>query len=283
VARSPRGSVLDELEAEGEQSFRVRLDNFDGPFDLLLSLIGKRELDITEVALSVVTDDFLTYIKDLEGAAELDAASEFLVVAATLLDMKIVGLLPQGEFVDAEDVALLEARDLLFARLLQYRAFKEVSVWFAEYLERESHRHPRSVALEEKFVAAAPELEWTMSVQDFQMLALLAMAPREIPLVNLDHLHAPLVSIREQAAHVIAMLRGHGPVSFRSLIAGVAERGVIVARFLAVLELYRESAITFQQLEPLGELTLQWSAKDFSDEHLANLGDEWGGEERSNA
>lgn len=283
MARSPRGSVLDELEAEGEQSFRVRLDNFDGPFDLLLSLIGKRELDITEVALSVVTDDFLTYIKDLEGAAELDAASEFLVVAATLLDMKIVGLLPQGEFVDAEDVALLEARDLLFARLLQYRAFKEVSVWFAEYLERESHRHPRSVALEEKFVAAAPELEWTMSVQDFQMLALLAMAPREIPLVNLDHLHAPLVSIREQAAHVIAMLRGHGPVSFRSLIAGVAERGVIVARFLAVLELYRESAITFQQLEPLGELTLQWSAKDFNDEHLANLGDEWGGEERSNA
>jgi segregation and condensation protein A len=281
VARSPRGSVLDELEAEGEQSFRVRLDNFDGPFDLLLSLIGKRELDITEVALGAVTDDFLTYIKDLEGVAELDAASEFLVVAATLLDMKIVGLLPQGEFVDAEDVALLEARDLLFARLLQYRAFKEVSVWFAEHLEREGHRHPRNVALEEKFVAAAPELEWTLSLQDFHMLALLAMAPKEIPLVNLDHLHAPLVSIREQAAHVIAMLKGHGPVSFRSLIAGVAERGVIVARFLAVLELYREAAITFQQLEPLGELTIQWSAQDFSDEHLANLGDEWGGEERS--
>ena len=281
MARSPRGSVLDELEAEGEQSFRVRLDNFDGPFDLLLSLIGKRELDITEVALGAVTDDFLTYIKDLEGVAELDAASEFLVVAATLLDMKIVGLLPQGEFVDAEDVALLEARDLLFARLLQYRAFKEVSVWFAEHLEREGHRHPRNVALEEKFVAAAPELEWTLSLQDFHMLALLAMAPKEIPLVNLDHLHAPLVSIREQAAHVIAMLKGHGPVSFRSLIAGVAERGVIVARFLAVLELYREAAITFQQLEPLGELTIQWSAQDFSDEHLANLGDEWGGEERS--
>ncbi len=283
MARSPKGNVLDELKAEGEQSFRVRLDNFDGPFDLLLSLIGKRELDITEVALSVVTDDFLTYIKDLEGVAELDAASEFLVVAATLLDMKIVGLLPQGEFVDADDVALLEARDLLFARLLQYRAFKEVSVWVAERLERENHRHARSVALDEKFVAAAPELEWTLGLQDFQMLALLAMAPKEIPLVNLDHLHAPLVSIREQAAHVIAMLKGHGPVSFRSLIAGVAERGVIVARFLAVLELYRESAITFQQLEPLGELTLQWSAQDFSEEHLANLGDEWGGEERSDA
>jgi segregation and condensation protein A len=260
----------------------VRLSNFDGPFDLLLSLIGKRELDITEVALSVVTDEFLTYVKELEGAAELDAASEFLVVAATLLDMKIVGLLPQGEFVDAEDVALLEARDLLFARLLQYRAFKEASGWFAQKFDAEAGRHPRSVALEEKFIAQAPELQWTLSREDFQLLALLALAPREIPMVGLDHLHAPLVSIREQAAHVISLLRGHGPVSFRSLIAGVAERGVIVARFLAVLELYREAAITFQQVEPLGELTLQWTAQDFDDENLANLGDEWGGEERHN-
>jgi segregation and condensation protein A len=260
----------------------VRLSNFDGPFDLLLSLIGKRELDITEVALSVVTDDFLTYVKELEGAAELDAASEFLVVAATLLDMKIVGLLPQGEFVDAEDVALLEARDLLFARLLQYRAFKEASGWFSEKFDAEASRHPRSVALEEKFIAQAPELQWTLSREDFKLLALLALAPREIPMVGLDHLHAPLVSIREQAAHVISLLRGHGPVSFRSLIAGVAERGVIVARFLAVLELYREAAITFQQVEPLGELTLQWTAQDFDDENLAHLGDEWGGEERHN-
>lgn len=279
---SPNVDVLDERGTTGgEHSFRVRLSNFDGPFDLLLSLIGKRELDITEVALSVVTDEFLSYIKDLEGTAELDAASEFLVVAATLLDMKIVGLLPQGEFVDAEDVALLEARDLLFARLLQYRAFKEVSSWFSEKFDAEAGRHARSVPLEEKYISQAPELQWTLSLQDFQLLAMLALAPREIPMVGLDHLHAPLVSIREQAAHVISMLKGHGPVSFRSLIAGVAERGVIVARFLAVLELYREAAITFQQLEPLGELTLQWTAQDFGDENLANLGDEWGGEERS--
>lgn len=278
---SPRADVLEERDAPGvDHSFRVSLTNFDGPFDLLLSLIGKRELDITEVALGVVTDDFLTYVKELDGAAELDAASEFLVVAATLLDMKIVGLLPQGEFVDAEDVALLEARDLLFARLLQYRAFKEVSSWFAQKFDAESSRHPRSVALEEKFIAQAPEIQWTLSLQDFQLLALLTMAPREIPMVGLAHLHAPLVSIREQAAHVISLLRGHGPVSFRALIAGVAERGVIVARFLAVLELYREAAISFQQLEPLGELTLQWTAQDFDDENLANLGEEWGGEER---
>jgi segregation and condensation protein A len=262
--------------------FQVRLSNFDGPFDLLLSLIGKRELDITEVALSEVTDEFLSYLHNLEGAAELDAASEFLVVAATLLDMKIVGLLPQGEFVDAEDVALLEARDLLFARLLQYRAFKEVSGWFGDKLEKESKRHARSVALEEKFVSHTPELRWTLSAEDFQALALLALTPHEIPMIGLDHLHAPLVSIREQAAHVISMLKGHGPVSFRVLIAGVSERGVIVARFLAVLELYREAAISFHQLEPLGELTVQWVAHDFGDENLASLGDEWGGEERSN-
>lgn len=283
MVRSPRADVLEERATPGsDHHFRVRLTNFDGPFDLLLSLIGSRELDITEIALSVVTDDFLTYVKDLEGAAELDAASEFLVVAATLLDMKIVGLLPQGEFVDAEDVALLEARDLLFARLLQYRAFKEVSGWFARKLEAEANRHPRSVPLEEKYIAQAPELQWSLSLQDFQLLALLALAPREIPMVGLDHLHAPLVSIREQAAHVISLLKGHGPVSFRALIAGVAERGVIVARFLAVLELYREAAISFQQLEPLGELTLQWTAQDFGDENLANLGEQWGGEERNN-
>ena len=277
---SPRAQTLVDLETGVDSTFSVHLENFDGPFDLLLKLIGKRELDITEVSLGAVTDEFLGYVKDLQGIAGLDAASEFVVVAATLLDMKIVGLLPQGEFVDAEDVALLEARDLLFARLLQYRAFKEVSGWFAEKFDEEAKRHPRSVALETKFIAQAPELQWTLSLEDFQALALWALAPKEIPSVGLDHLHAPLVSIREQAAHVIAMLKGGGPVNFRSLIAGVSERGVIVARFLAVLELYREAAITFHQVEPLGELTVQWSGNDFGDDNLASLGDEWGGEER---
>lgn len=251
--------------------FQVSLANFDGPFDLLLSLISSRELDITEVSLGAVTDEFLGYVRHLEGVAGLDAASEFVVVAATLLDMKIVGLLPQGEFVDPEDVALLEARDLLFARLLQYRAFKDVSAWFAERFDQESGRHPRQVRLEDKFRESAPPLQWTLSLEDFHALAVFALAPREIPVVGLEHLHAPLVSIREQAAHVVALLKSGKPVSFRSLIAGVEERGVVVARFLAVLELYRESAITFQQLEPLGELTLQWVAEDFTDDSLAHL------------
>ena len=278
---SPKTLDLPEVEGRaGGDGFQVSLANFDGPFDLLLSLISSRELDITEVSLGAVTDEFLGYVRHLEGVAGLDAASEFVVVAATLLDMKIVGLLPQGEFVDPEDVALLEARDLLFARLLQYRAFKDVSAWFAEKFDRESARHPRQVRLEDKFRESAPPLQWTLSLEDFHALAVFALAPREIPVVGLEHLHAPLVSIREQAAHVGALLQCGKPVSFRSRSAGVEERGVVVARFLAVLELYRESAITFQQLEPLGELTLQWVAEDFTDDSLAHLGEEWGGEDR---
>jgi segregation and condensation protein A len=271
VAPSPEAAVEQSVGPDNA-GFSLTLSNFSGPFDLLLSLITKRELDITEVSLSAVTDEFISYLRALEVADRLDEASEFLVVAATLLDLKVAGLLPQGELVDAEDVALLEARDLLFARLLQYRAFKEAAAWFSGQIEVESTRHTRSVRLEEKFRRQTPELVWTLSVDDFAALAVLAMTPREIPVVGLDHLHAPLVSIREQAAHVIAMLRQGEPVSFRRLIAGIDARGVVVARFLAVLELYRNSAIAFEQLEPLGELTLRWTAEHWNDDQLANLG-----------
>ena len=275
---APSPSVTDGLEvADAEQIvepavFSLSLSNFNGPFDLLLSLIAKHELDITEVSLSKVTDEFISYLHGLDSDRELDQASEFLVVAATLLDLKVAGLLPQGELVDAEDVALLEARDLLFARLLQYRAFKEAATWFAQGLEAESTRHVRSVRLEEKYRMQTPELVWTLSVDDFAALAALAFTPREIPVVGLDHLHAPLVSIREQAAHVVALLRQGGPVNFRQLIAGADAKGVVIARFLAVLELYRHNAISFEQLEPLGELTLRWTAQHWNEEQLATLG-----------
>ncbi|WP_416354660.1 segregation and condensation protein A [Curtobacterium sp. VKM Ac-1395] len=264
------------------QGFRVRLRNFDGPFDLLLSLITKHELDITEVALGVVTGEFIAYVRQAESVDELDEASEFLVVAATLLDLKIAGLLPQGELVDAEDVALLEARDLLFARLLQYRAFKQAADWFGTRWGTESRRHARSVRLEERFRARTPELVWTLTAQDFAALATLAFAPREIPTVGLDHLHAPLVSIREQAAVVVSILRtraesGDPDVAFRELVAGVDTAGIVVARFLAILELYRTASITFEQDEPLGELTLRWTAEHWTDESLANLGADYDG------
>lgn len=270
------GVIAEVDSVDGAEStssgFRVELGNFDGPFDLLLSLISKHELDITEISLSKVTDEFIAYLRTLELHDELEQASEFLVVAATLLDLKIVGLLPQGELVDADDVAALEARDLLFARLLQYRAFKEVASWFSSHLDTEAGRHPRSVRLDEKYRQATPDLVWTTSLEDFAAIAALALAPRELPQVGLTHLHAPLVSIREQAAHVVAMLKGGEPTTFRQLIAGASQKGVVVARFLAVLELYRHAAISFEQLEPLGELTLKWSAHNWSDDNLANLG-----------
>ncbi len=255
-----------------EEGFRVSLGVFDGPFDLLLILLSKHQLDITEVSLSTVTHEFIAYLHELDGDEELEQASEFLVVAATLLDMKVAGLLPQGELVDAESVALLEARDLLFARLLQYRAFKEVSGWFAQRLRAEDSRHARAVRLEEKYRQAVPELVWTLSLEDFGALAILAMTPKEIPHVGLDHLHAPLISIREQAAIVVTLLRDAGTLSFRELVAGATQPGVVVARFLSVLELYRHAALSFEQLEPLGELTLRWTAERWSDENLASLG-----------
>lgn len=268
--RAPEASAPEA--SSPEPGFRVSLAGFDGPFDLLLTLLGRHELDITEISLSKVTDEFISYLKGLDAEEELEQASEFLVVAATLLDMKVAGLLPQGELVDAESVALLEARDLLFARLLQYRAFKEVSAWFERSLRREDRRHVRAVRLDEKYRNAVPELVWTLSKDDFAAIALMAFTPKEIPHVGLDHLHAPLVSIREQAAVVVTLLRAAGTLSFRELVAGTTQTGVVVARFLAVLELYRHAALSFEQLEPLGELTLRWTAERWSEENLATLG-----------
>ncbi|GAA1206954.1 ScpA family protein [Rhodoglobus aureus] len=280
---APSPSDVEEAQSPAP-GFAVSLNNFTGPFDLLLSLISKHELDITEVSLSRITDEFIAYLRDFEstgdgsgdGIDELDQASEFLVVAATLLDLKVAGLLPQGELVDAEDVALLEARDLLFARLLQYRAFKQASDWFSGHFDAESTRTVRSVRLEEKFRTQTPELVWTLSLDDFAALATLAFTPREIPSVGLDHLHAPLISIREQAAYVVALLRAGEPMTFRQLIAGAELKGVIVARFLAVLELYRGENVAFEQIEPLGELTVRWTAHHWSDDSLANLGADYG-------
>jgi segregation and condensation protein A len=278
AASAPAGAGTALLEGESASpapGFSVALQNFEGPFDLLLSLIGKHELDITEISLSRVTDEFISYLRGLDAAEELDQATEFLVVAATLLDLKLSGLLPQGELVDAEEVALLEARDLLFARLLQYRAFKTASEWFLERLEDEGARHVRSVRLEEKYRITTPELVWTLSLKDFGALAAAALTPREVPTVGLDHLHAPLVSIREQAAIVVALLQANSNLTFQELIVDCAERGLVIARFLAVLELYRHGALSFDQVEPLGELSLHWDATGWSDENLANLGGDY--------
>ncbi len=266
----------DLVEApEKSSGFELSLSNFEGPFDLLLSLISKHELDITEISLSRVTDEFIAYLKGLDEQEELDQASEFLVIAATLLDLKIAGLLPRGEVVDAEDVALLEARDLLFAKLLQYKAFKEISTWFATALGLEAERIPRDVMMEERFRDAKPELVWTLSVTEFAKLAEDTMTPREIPSVGLTHLHAPRVSIREQAYEVANLLRQSGALTFREIIAQVKDRAVVIARFLSILELYRLMAISFEQDEPLADLKLVWRAENFDESQLSNLGAEY--------
>ncbi len=260
---------VDELTGSG---FSLTVGSFEGPFDLLLTLIAKHQMDITTISLAKVTGDFIEYVRTLEEADQLDEASEFLVVAATLLDIKIAELLPKGEVVDPEDVALLEARDLLFAKLLQYRAFKEISSWFQNAISLEARRVYRSVRLEERFRSQQPELIWTVSLQDFARLAAETMTPREIPTVGLTHLHAPTVSIREQAYEVVKRLRTAGSLTFRDLIADVKERAVLVARFLSVLELYRLAAISFEQTESLGPLMITWRNDDFDDEDLAALG-----------
>lgn len=268
---APLKSELIEGSERGT-GFELSIGNFDGPFDLLLSLISKHEMDITEVSLSKVTDEFISYLKTLDERQELEQATEFLVIAATLLDLKIAGLLPKGEVVDAEDLALLEARDLLFARLLQYRAFKDVSIWFADSFNRELGRVARDVPIEERFREQKPELNWTMSLEDFAKLAEEVFTPRVIPSVGLTHLHAPRVSIREQAAEVITLLRKSPRLTFREVIATVKDRAVVVARFLALLELYRYNAIGFEQETPLGDLMISWRGNNFDDEQLAQLG-----------
>jgi segregation and condensation protein A len=246
--------------ASGTTGFTVHLEVFEGPFDLLLSLIAKRQLDVTLVALAQVTDEFLAHIRAGGDDWDLDQASSFLVVAATLLDLKVARLLPSAEVEDEEDLALLEARDLLFARLLQYRAFKQMAAVLGERFADEGRRYPRQVPMEPAFTALLPEVLLGVTPQQFAEAAARAMTPRPRPEVGLDHLHAPKVSVREQAVVLAARLKTAGSASFRGLSADAGSVLVVVARFLALLELYREGAVAFDQVTPLGDLHIRWIA-----------------------
>jgi segregation and condensation protein A len=259
----------------GTTGFRVHLENFTGPFDLLLGLISKHKLDITEVALAQVTDEFIAYIRAADartGTWDLGQASEFLVVAATLLDLKAARLLPAGEVESAEDLELLEARDLLFARLLQYRAYKQVAAAIADRLATEGRRFPRTVQPEPQFAALLPDLVWRIGPEQLAALAARALAPRSAPPgVDVSHLHAPVVSVREQAAVLVERLRRGGAASFRALVADAGSTSVVVVRFLALLELFREGAVAFDQVTALGELSVRWTGADEGD--VAIVGD----------
>ncbi|WP_442812594.1 segregation and condensation protein A [Streptomyces sp. NBC_01210] len=260
--------------------FKVRLANFEGPFDLLLQLISKHKLDVTEVALSKVTDEFMVHIRAMGPDWDLDQTTEFLVVAATLLDLKAARLLPTAEVEDEADLALLEARDLLFARLLQYRAYKQIAEIFSARLDAEGKRYPRTVGLEDHHAELLPEVVISIGAEGFARLAVKAMQPRPKPQVYIDHIHAPLVSVREQAEVVVARLREAGEVSFRELAADAPDTLTVVARFLALLELYREKAVILDQEVALGELMVRWTGGEGAEQPLVT--DEFDQEVREN-
>ncbi|HMU36911.1 MAG TPA: ScpA family protein [Marmoricola sp.] len=243
-------------------SFEVRLDNFEGPFDLLLQLISKHKLDVTEVALSKVTDEFIAHIKAGGDEWDLEQTTQFLLVASTLLDLKAARLLPSGDVEDEGDLALLEARDLLFARLLQYKAFKQVAGILSLRLEDESRRHPRTVGLDERYANLLPEVLIGVGLEEFAALAAQALQPKPEPELSLGHIHAPTVSVREQAVIIIGRLRGSGTLTFRNLSKDAPDVMTRVARFLALLELFREGVVGFDQITPLGELTIRWTGDE---------------------
>ncbi|CDR12217.1 segregation and condensation protein A [Streptomyces iranensis] len=256
------GGGQGEARAEdGGNRFTVRLDNFEGPFDLLLQLISKHKLDVTEVALSKVTDEFMAHIRAMGPDWDLDQTTEFLVVAATLLDLKAARLLPAAEVEDEADLALLEARDLLFARLLQYRAYKQIADIFNDRLTAEAARHPRTVGLEPHHAELLPDVVISIGPEGFAKLAVKAMQPKPKPQVYVDHIHAPLVSVREQAEVVVARLRELGEATFAALAEDAPDVLTVVARFLALLELYRERAVLLDQPEALGSLMVRWTGE----------------------
>jgi len=269
-------AASDEMVNDGlDVGFAVRLDNFEGPFDLLLSLISKHKMDVTEVALSKVTEEFIAHIKAASEVWDLEQTTSFLLVASTLLDLKAARLLPSGDVEDEEDLALLEARDLLFARLLQYRAFKQVAGVLEHRIEGESLRFPRAVGLDERFATLLPDVLIGLGLEEFAGLARRALEPKPEPEgVSLAHIHAPMVSVREQAHLVVERLRVHGTLTFRKLAADAPDTMTRVARFLALLELFREGVLAFDQMTPLGELTVRWTGGE--DEEI-EINDEFDG------
>ena len=241
--------------------FSVHLENFDGPFDLLLQLISRHRMDITDVAIATVTDEFISYIRELEKTEEgwkLDHASEFVVVAATLLDLKAARLLPSGQIDDEEDLALLEARDLLFARLLQYRAFKEIASILSERIFEQEKTFARSVSLEPVFAALLPEVLIGVTPERFAAIANRVLTPKSAPTLSVEHLHLPLVSVAAEALAVVSALRRHKTMSFRALVSDAENTLVVVARFLVLLELFKEGSVRFEQVIALGELQITW-------------------------
>ena len=264
LAIEPLGGGGEQLGADSSVGFHVRLDNFEGPFDLLLSLISRRQMDVTEVALSQVTDEFLAHLT-ASGEWDLGQATEFLVVASTLLDLKAARLLPAADIEDEEDLALLEARDLLFARLLQYRAYKLAAAYLAELERAQARRHGRAVELEPRFAQLLPDVLIGVTPGRFAAIAAEAMRPKPVPVLTIDHIHAPQVSVREHMLIIRGRVLRHGSATFRMLVADCQTTLEVVARFLGVLELYRDGLVAFDQAAALAELRVRWVGETASE------------------
>lgn len=245
--------------------FTLVLNNFEGPYDLLLNLISSHKLDVTEVALAEVTDEFIAYVKQLGETAELDEITEFLVTAATLLNLKAQRLLPRNGDDDEDDLELLSSRDLLFARLLQYKAYQQVADQFERWQANARRRYPRAVGMEDAFAEILPAVDLGHTPGSFAELAASVFRPKPPEEVRVDHLHIQQVSVPEQAGRLLDTLKLAGPehwLTFTALTRDCTRSMEVVGRFLAVLELYKAHAIDAQQEEALGQLDIAWTGKD---------------------
>lgn len=237
-------------------SYTVAVGAFEGPFDLLLQLIARRKVDIYDIPIAEITDDYLGVIRGMD-AVDLDTTTEFLVVAATLVELKAARLLPMDD--DSElDALALESRDLLYARLLEYRTFKQASVWLAERLDALGGYTPRTAGPDPVFAGIRPPLLFTTTADELAVIAGRACAEQLQPQVDVSHLQPVRMTVREAADLVMDELgRASGRASFRELTAGCRHRVEVIACFLALLELYKSDHIELHQAGTFADLRIE--------------------------
>lgn len=269
-SRSEAEGSSAEAEISTEESatsgFRVNLEVYSGPFDALLGMIANNRLELTEVSLSSITEEFLTYVRGLDFTKNMDEASAFLDIASILVEAKSVAILPGGEDSqhDEQSLEVLRERDLLFARLLQYRAYKQAAGDFRARIAANSGRFPHPAAMDEGVAAMLPELVWTLTPLELARLTAQVIANAPAPEVSIHQLHVPLVDLRAQSLVVrdrlIAALESKGDqsISFSELTRDCTSRIEVVARFMAVLVFFKQGVLQYQQDGPFAELHLRW-------------------------
>ena len=269
-SRSEAEGSSAEAEISTEESatsgFRVNLEVYSGPFDALLGMIANNKLELTEVSLSSITEEFLTYVRGLDFTKNMDEASAFLDIASILVEAKSVAILPGGEDSqhDEQSLEALRERDLLFARLLQYRAYKQAAGDFRARIAANSGRFPHPAAMDEGIAAMLPELVWTLTPLELAQLAAQVIAAAPASEVSIHQLHVPLVDLRAQSLVVrdrlIAALESKGDqsISFSELTRDCTSRIEVVARFMAVLVFFKQGVLQYQQDGPFAELHLRW-------------------------